>query len=92
MRGYQKRVFYLKNTGSSIFEEAFFLVRGEEESRPLSESDMIVEANRIIEESLDAEECGFKRERGRIFLKFLTPFFLGALTTAAIVAILALIF
>lgn len=85
-------MFFLKNTGSSIFDEAIFLVRGEGDGLCLSESDMIVEANRIIEESLDEENCNFKRERGGKIPRFLTPFFLGALTAAAAAVLTALIF
>lgn len=92
MRGYEKKVIYLKNTGSHLFDEAIFLVSREGESAGIEQSDMILEANRIIEESLEDRESRLRRERGRKIFAFLTPFFLGALTSAAIAVASALIF
>ena len=51
MRGYQKRVIYLKNTGSALFEEAYFVMRSEQVTERKSEADMVAEADRIIEEN-----------------------------------------
>ena len=51
MRGYQKRVIYLKNTGSRHFEEAYFVVRTDAEDKKCSSHHMIEEANRIVEEN-----------------------------------------
>lgn len=54
MRGYQKRVVYLKNTGSSIFEEAYFIIRSDKEEstgKNYTCDELIEEANRIIEEN-----------------------------------------
>ena len=59
MRGYQRRVIYLKNTGSALFDEAYFVVK--EGGVAAAESgDMVSEATRIIEENL-----GDKKRRGR---------------------------
>ena len=77
VRGYQKRVIHLKNIGSSLFDEAYFIVNGKEQ-RDESPSDMIKEANRIIKENLTG-----KYERGRIirFVKrFFIPFLAGAVS------------
>lgn len=49
MRGYQKKVIYLKNTGSSMFEEAYFIVKPEHKKNA-STTEMVDEANRILEE------------------------------------------
>ena len=51
MRGYQRRVIFLKNTGSALFEEAYFVMRSEEMTEGKSEADMVSEAGRIIEEN-----------------------------------------
>ena len=54
MRGYQKRVIYLKNTGSSIFEEAYFIMKTDRKSdleKAYTGEALIEEANRIIEEN-----------------------------------------
>ena len=50
MRGSEKKIIYVKDTGSKIFEEAYFVIRrgvDGEDSRP-SENDMVREASRIV--------------------------------------------
>lgn len=79
VRGSQKKVIHLKNTGSSLFSEAYFIVSPEGEQSGREISDMLCEADRIIDQSLN-HECA-RRERGRKFLGFLIPFFLGVLMT-----------
>lgn len=54
MRGCQKRVVYMKNPGSPVFEEAYFILSGEGEVR--GDEDIIGEANRIIEENMTKKE------------------------------------
>jgi hypothetical protein len=78
VKGYQKRVIYLKNTGSEIFDEALFFVRAENNNtRQVEYNDMVNEANRIIDESLG--NYG-KKGRGRSrLLGFVVPFLLGVL-------------
>jgi hypothetical protein len=56
MRGYQKRVIYLKNTGSSLFEGAYFVVKSDKDLTYREKEKMVDEANRIIKEN-------FKREK-----------------------------
>ena len=51
MKGYQKKVIYLKNTGSHIFDEAYFVLRRGIEAERREESDILAEANRILCES-----------------------------------------
>lgn len=75
MRGYQKKVIFLKNTGSELFDEAYFIVKYDEDKRFFSHATMVSEAQRIIEENF-----GRKKKR----LKILNPtallaFFLGFL-------------
>ena len=77
VRGCQKRIVYLKSTGSEVFDEAYFVVRDEVLSN-IGECDMIKEANRILKEcmALD-EEVG----KGRVLLDFIkrkaVPFLVG---------------
>ena len=80
MRGYQKRVIFLKNTGSHLFDEAYFVLSKECEAAHIGQSDMVLEANRIIEESL--KECAPVQEgrRGRFFT-LVIPFLLGVIFT-----------
>ena len=80
MRGYQKKVIYVKNTGSRHFEEAYFVLRPDSEGAAASHDSMISEANRIINEN-------FKRKKGGLFHSkkwYILAFLLGCATTAAL--------
>jgi len=59
MKGYQKKVIYMKNTGSKHFEEAYFVLKSDIEKSRVSSNEMIDEANRIIEENFDQNSRGF---------------------------------
>ncbi len=88
MRGYQKKVIFLKNTGSHLFDEAYFVVSRQGEEAAVGQSNMVLEANRIIRESMGEETLG--RGRGRRILDFLLPFLLGVLFTVTAVMIINL--
>ena len=91
MRGYQKKVIFLKNTGSHLFDEAYFIVSREGEEAKVGQSNMVLEANRIIRESIrDSEQSG--RGDGGKIKAFLLPFFLGALISAVVSVICVLVF
>ena len=79
MRGYQKKVIFLKDTGSHLFDEAYFVVSRRGEEAQLNQSDMIFEANRIIKESLGDKEKRIRRGRGLFRLSVILPFFVGAI-------------
>ena len=84
MRGYQKKVIFLKNAGSDIFDEAYFVLKTDEKTRIFSHATMVSEAKRIIEENF-----GAKRRRLRILnLPVLFAFIIGSLASF----IIALIF
>ncbi len=82
MKGCQKKVIFLKNTGSYLFDEAYFIISREGERTPLSEDSMIFEANRIIENNRDTGEE--YRTKGGRFLSFLLPFVIGAVITSVL--------
>lgn len=84
MRGYQKKVIFLKDTGSHLFEEAYFVISRKGEEAELSKSDMIFEANRIIKESLGDREKRLKGKKGVFKLATVIPFFVGAIITFCI--------
>lgn len=86
MRGYQRRVIFLKNTGSALFEEAYFVMRSEEMAEGKSEADMVSEATRIIEENF-----GKRKKRRKIprLLTLLFSFLGGALLTFVIIALIS---
>ncbi len=86
MRGYQKRVIYLKHTGSHLFDEAYFVVSPTSES--MKTDDMIEEANRIIEDSIGAGS-GRKRTPAS---GFLYPFLLGAAASLIVFSAVLFIF
>ena len=48
MKGCQKKVIYIKNTGSDIFEEAYFIIK--EKNGASVGGDFVREANRIVDE------------------------------------------
>ncbi|MBQ3126120.1 MAG: hypothetical protein IJC15_03535 [Clostridia bacterium] len=48
VKGCQRRIILLRETGSSMFEEAYFILKPERANAP--EELMIAEANRIIAE------------------------------------------
>ncbi len=89
MRGYQKKVIYLKDTGSDFFDEAYFIVSRESEIAGIDKGDMVLEASRIIEESLGGRE----KKRNNALIKGIFsvafPFLFGAIFSAVIIAAIA---
>ena len=51
-KGCERRIVHLKNTGSAVFEEAFFLMKEEKSEKPPTYAAMVREATRIIEENI----------------------------------------
>ncbi len=93
VRGCKRGVVFLKNTGSKLFREAYFIIDENTDVRGVSESDMVKEANRIIEENLAAgckteETCGKVRRILFTILSNIPAFLLGA----GIAILFALIF
>ena len=80
MRGYQKKVICMKNTGSSLFEEAYFIVKSDSGSSAAGSAEMVNEANRIIKENFDN-----KKNRFILFHKRnVFSFFIGAAISLAL--------
>ena len=92
MRGYQRKVIFLKNTGSPFFDEAYFVVSSEGEEAAIEQSDMVFEANRIINESLENSSLRIRRESLERRQNFLVPFFLGVLISITTALILYLVY
>ena len=84
---YQKKIVFLKNTGSKFFDEAYFVISDKESEEKSSNTDLIIEANRIIDECIGES----KRERGEnLFVrikgsikKSVIPFMLGMAVSIA---------
>jgi hypothetical protein len=49
MRGYQRKIIHLKNTGSYLFDEAYFVLSRDGEDLHIGEDYMVKEAGRIID-------------------------------------------
>ena len=78
VRGCQKKIIYLKNTGSEVFEEAYFVVREKNLAYESSECDMIEEANRILDECTSFDEkSGRLTKIKKVAINKILPFFIG---------------
>ena len=86
MRGYQKKVIFVKNTGSRHFEEAYFVIRPDSEASADCADSMIEEANRIIKENFEKRRGGFLYSKKWHILAFL----LGCAVTLAICLLLGI--
>ena len=79
MRGYQKKVVYLKNTGSSVFEEAYFVIKSNPQKKErYTNRELIDEANRIIEENTKL----YKGKKERLSIGNFIIFGIGFLSSA----------
>ncbi len=80
VRGCQKKIIYLKNTDSGVFDEAYFLVSDSALGKNMDERDMIAEANRILDECIFNEERNSTKRKTLDFLKRkIIPTFLGVI-------------
>lgn len=87
MRGCQKRMIQIKNMSGGIFDEAYFILREDAGICGHSESDMVQEASRIIEENQITI-----RQKPRFYKKRWFPFASGAAATAALFGLAKLLF
>ena len=69
VRGCQKKIIYLKNTDSGVFDEAYFLVSDSALGKEMDERDMIAEANRILDECIFNEEIKSTKRKFSDFVK-----------------------
>ena len=80
IKGCSRQVIVLKNTGSDLFEEAYFIVRPKGSER--KHDDLLLEANRIIRaKSVSGFEKG-KKNNERV--KLIIGFVLGLLSAVPI--------
>jgi len=91
VRGCQKKIILLKNTGSPIFEEAYFILSDMADNLMLGESDMIKEAKRIIDEG-HINKSGPKKEKKRTAFNSFIWFISGALFSGGLITALGIIF
>ena len=83
IKGASRRMVVLKNTGSPLFEEAYFILRREAEEKSLR-TDMVSEANRIVAANV-LPRADRRRRRGLLAIGL---FLLGVLTGGGAAALL----
>ena len=76
LKGSEKRIVCMKSAGSRLFCEAFFVLR--EDAPAAGQEDMLIEANRILNENL--LRAPRSRHTGWLFLA--VSFLAGALLSA----------
>ena len=86
LRGCEKRIYYMKNTGSAMFEEAYFILKNDLGNSTKSQS-LAEEADRIIGESCAVFSKKYKRKTklGRVAV-----FSLGAAFASAVIGVITL--
>lgn len=91
MKGCQKRIIVMKNTGSNLFDEAYFILKDNAvRAQAISEHDMVGEATRIIAENLLVGDRRLGRPRPRSHvggyeLYMLLRWYVAGVLTAALI-------
>lgn len=86
LRGCQKKIVFIKNTGSKVFDEAYFVISGKEGVPSLTDEAMVDEAKRII------DDATFGDKGNGLFcsknLKMLGIFSIGAVVSSLITSLI----
>ncbi|MBQ8759682.1 MAG: hypothetical protein IJZ20_08320 [Clostridia bacterium] len=95
IKGCNKRVIVMKETGNAMIEEAFFILKPEAGKAAVSESDIIKQANHILEKSIYDERFSHlsmnvakKRDGSGKFGSFWSGIVIGAIVTAGFFLVL----
>ena len=93
IKGCRKNVVYVKNTGSEMFDEAYFIVSDKGRGVKATESDMVREADRIISECPSASyfpshRIASAKTSGVMTVGKAAWFMLGAFFTTALNALI----
>ena len=99
VKGCERRIIHLKNTGCEMFEEAYFILNDKYHREDKKSCDMVKEANRIIEENLcreglsirDSGGGGCIRGIGAAIRRFALPSLIGAAVGSVITALIILL-
>ena len=83
LRGYQRKIIFLKNIGSDIFDEAYLVMNKRYEKERFIERNMVHEAEKIINDSLDRAKGRRKINRTTLLFGGVC-FLIGAILGAAI--------
>jgi hypothetical protein len=96
MKGCQKRIIVMKNTGSNLFDEAYFILKDSAVRSPsISEQDMVGEAARIIAENMivsERRDTKPRRRSGDPELYMLLRWYVAGVITAALICIAIVLF
>ena len=87
IKGAQKQLIVLRTVNSPYFEEAYFVLRREVESKKHNKSDILTEANRILEENTLASHHTPKKSK-RFLLWFLLGLLCGSLCVLLLLGLL----
>ena len=79
IKGAQKQLIVVRTQGSPYFDEAYFVLRREFESQKHKKSDILKEANRILEESTLSGHTTQKKKNKRFLWWFLSGILCGGL-------------
>lgn len=71
IKGCQKRMIFIKNTGCNLFDEAYFVLKSDVPVADETENDIIRMATAII------NEHDIPRKKRKKLPKWLLPFFIG---------------
>jgi len=83
-KGCERKIIMIKNTGSSYFDEAYFILK-ENYKKRVSEGDMLSEANRIVNDNIITYPSKPERKARRINIRsFLYGIISGFSLTACI--------
>ena len=88
VRGCEKRIYYVKNPESEIFDEAYLILRRQERGKCASPKEIEREAMRILKSAcadLPQKKRGFSPSRDS-----LKAFFAGCAISAALIGVLSL--
>lgn len=89
VRGCQKKIIYLKNTDSEVFDEAYFVVSDKSLGKDVPECDMVKEANRILDECISIEEkSSIVLQLFNVVKRIIVPFLTGIVFGTIIVLII----
>ena len=83
LKGYERKLIMIRTKDSSVFESAFFILRGSFCNKS-SDGDIVSEANRILEESDTARKKRAVFKLKHIFISAGIGFAVGAMLLGAI--------
>ena len=76
--GCQKKMYYIKDTRSRLFTEAYFVLRSGADLHPISENDLAAEADRILREKFPTKKRFWKQPKHLAVLTLFIGMAIGA--------------